>query len=290
MKLLSSFILLISLMLVRVEAQQNANPPLQFNRPFYELENQWVAFPPNPATGKSPFGYVYVDAMAGFTFHVEGYFAMDANGKLSVDKQPVNNILIIRLQPNTKPVYAIPDNMLELLGVQKVPFWLSSYRSDMNTVAAKVNWGRNYNSAGAPRKALEYLESAYRTDPHADGLEFELTYAYNELREFDKSIAVLNDAIKNKPDNVMFYRELGYSYMGKSDLDGAMKVFLKGIEMCGERNLESKAEMAWNLATVYRTQKNDAEFIKWGQNAKTWAPPGTDIYKKLLNVTFNQPH
>jgi len=287
MKYLSSIALLINLTFFQVHAQQPV-----FNRPFYEFENHWVAFPKNEQTGKYPFGFVYIDEFAGFSFHVEGNFGIDANGKVQMDpadRLPITNVTIVRLGPNTKPVYAIPDNMLESLGVQKEPFWLASYRRDLSTVAAKVSWGKHYNSAGAAQKALEYLESAYQTEPHASGLEFELPYAYNELKQYDKAIAVLSDAIKNKPDNEMFYRELGYSYMNKGDLDGAMKIYLKGIEVCGERNRETKAEMAWNLAVVYRTQKNDEEFKKWGQNAKSWAPPGTDIYKKLMNVTFDKP-
>jgi hypothetical protein len=78
---------------------------------------------------------------------------------------------------------------------------------------------------------------------------------------------------------------LGFSYLGKGDQGGAIQAYLKGIEFCGEHNPEAKAEMAWNLATIYRDRKNDEEYKKWGQNAKTWAPLGSDIYK-LLNLTF----
>jgi len=159
------------------------------------------------------------------------------------------------LERNTRPVYAIPDEMLSPLGVKKIPEWLSIYSVDMNTIASKVNWGKHYNSAGDMQKALFYLEDAYKTDPHAPGLEFELTYSYNELKQYDKAIAILKDAIKNKPDNEMFYRELGYSYMRNKDQQKAIATYLKGIEIAGQRNLEARAEMSWNLATIYREQK-----------------------------------
>ena len=206
-------VLLMSFIYPKQSKGQISTQPLQFNRPFYDLENNWVAFPKNEKTGKYPFGLIYIDAMAGFTFNLEGSFALEAQGKVLRDSTDFlkNSSYKYRLDRNTRPVYAIPDKMLASLGVKKVPGWLAGYKRDMNTTASKVNWGRHYNSAGAIQKALVYLEDAYKTDPHASGLEFELTYSYNELKQYDKAITVLKDAIKNKPDNEMFYRELGYS-------------------------------------------------------------------------------
>jgi len=64
---------------------QSLTEPLQFNKPFYELENHWVAFPKNEKTGKYPFGFIYIDAMAGFTFNLEGNFGIDAQGHVFRD-------------------------------------------------------------------------------------------------------------------------------------------------------------------------------------------------------------
>jgi tetratricopeptide (TPR) repeat protein len=235
--------------------------------------------------------YLFEDLIANNERTKDNEELLDAANEIdeAADELPITNVTIVRLARNTRPVYAIPDNMLESLGVPKEPSWMSAYRHDMSTVAAKVNRGKLYNSVGAAKKALEYLESAYQSDPHASGLEYELPYAYNELKQYDKAIAVLNAAVKNKPDNEMFYRELGYSYSGKGDSNRAIQSYMKGIEICGECNFGAKAEMAWNLAVVYRNLKNDEEFKKWGQNAKAWAPKDSDLYKTLMNTTFDKP-
>jgi hypothetical protein len=44
--------------------------------------------------------------------------------------------------------------------------------------------------------------------------------------------------------------------------------------------------MSWNLATIYREQKNDEAYKKWGKMAKDLAPSGSGISKLLSNVTF----
>jgi hypothetical protein len=172
---------------------------LVFNTPFYEAENHWVAIPKNPMVQKYSLGYIYIDEVAGFTLHFDGYFSVDANGRIyrdPGDKKPINTPTILRFRRNATAVYIIPDNMLESLGLEKEPAWMTSYRHDVSSVQGKITQGKHYNSAGAAQKALGFLESAYQTDPHAPGLEFELTYSYNELRQFDKSIAILKDAIK----------------------------------------------------------------------------------------------
>jgi tetratricopeptide (TPR) repeat protein len=266
---------------------------MQFAAHFYDLEDQWAAFPKNEQTGKYPFGLVYVDMFAGFSFHLEGTFTVDAAGRAhrdSTDYLKKTGIYIIRLASNTKLLYAIPDGMLKDLGVKKVPDWLAIYHpanQDRSTVAFKVQYGKHLNSAGAPAKALVYLEDAYQTDPHAAGLIFELVYAYNELKEYDKAIAVLNDALKTDPNNVMLYRETGYAYAHKADYDNAIKYYLKGIDLLpGTQKNDTRAEMAWNLATVYRAQNNAADFKKWGQNAKDWVTPNSQLGKALQNMNF----
>lgn len=281
-------VLLITLVYKGTIKGQALSQPIQFNKQFYDLENHWVAFPKNEQTEKYPFGYIYIDAMAGFTFNLEGSFTVDNKGKLFRDSSDYikNKMVKYRLPRNTKLVYEIPDNLLKTLGVKQTPDWAAIYKTDINTAAGKVSWGKQYNSAGDISKALEYLESAYKIDPHAAGLEFELTYSYNELKEYDKAITILDNAIKNKPDNEMLYRELGYSYAHKPDYPNAIKAYLKGIEIAGQRNPEARAEMAWNLATIYREEKIDTEFKKWGQYAKNCAPANTGIAKMLANLTF----
>jgi tetratricopeptide (TPR) repeat protein len=263
--------------------------PLQFERHFYDLEDQWAVFPKNEKTGKYPFGFIYMDLLAGFSFRLEGSFEIDPQGHIFRDSTDYlkTAMYTYRLGRNTKPVYAIPDNILSILGVKQYPEWLHIYKRDTNLVATKVSRGKWYNDAGQIQKALIYLEDAYKTDPHAKGLEFELTYSYNELKEYNKAVEVLNGAIKNSPNEALLYRELGYSYMKENDTQNAIKTYLKGIDMVDQHgDMGAKAEMAWNLAVIYREQNNDSDYKKWGQKAKDWAPSGSEMAKRLSNVTF----
>jgi len=289
----SFLLILLAACTLSVQAQQQpANNPLQFTSHFYDLEDHWVAFPKNEKTGKYPFGFIYLDMTAGFSFHLEGNFGLDAQGHIFRDSTDYlkNALYTYRLAANTKPVAAIPDNMLQDLKVKQVPDWLAIYKrgnQDKNTVAMKVLYGKHLNSAGAVKQALVYLEDAYKTEPHAAGLEFELTYSYNELQEYDKAIAVLNSAIQNAPANPLFYRELGFAYGHNNDLDNAINAYTKGINIAGPGNSEAKAEMAWNMAVLYRDQKKDLDnYKKWGKNAKDWAPANSEIGRAIKNITF----
>lgn len=288
MKITLSIILLLSSLLTLQAQQPATNQPLVFNQPFYRYENHWVAFPKNATTGKYPFGFIYIDAMAGFTFNLEGTFTLDDLGLPHRDSSDYikNSSYKYRLERNTSQVYPIPDEMLQALKVKQEPAWLSVYKRDLNTVASKVSWGTHYNHVGDIDKALQFLESAYKAEPHAKGLEFELSYAYNELKQFNKSVKILLGAIKADPQNEMFYRELAYAYKGANNNSKAIETYLKGLEMAGTRNPEAKAEMAWNLAVTYREEKNDVEYKNWGVKAKEWAPVNSQLAKQLAGVTF----
>lgn len=273
----------------------NAPQPLQFTSHFYDLENHWVAFPKNEKTGKYPFGFIYVDNIAGYTFNLEGSFGIDAQGHISRDSSDYlkpATFYKYRLVTNTKLVAAIADSMLKTLGVKQVPSWLAIYHpadEDKNTVARKVLYGKHLNAAGGITQALVYLEAAYKAQPHAAGLEFELTYSYNELKQYDKAIAVLNTAIANAPDNVLFYRELGFAYINKNDIDNAIIAYTKGIDMAKPADTEAKAEMAWNMALIYRDKKNNIEeFKKWGKSAKDLAPVNSSLGQALKSMVFEE--
>jgi tetratricopeptide (TPR) repeat protein len=336
---------------------------LQFNTPFYDLENRWVVVAKSPQLNKYVFGMVYLDMQTGFSLRAEGTFSVDAQGRVSRDSTDhPKNVMIGRLGPTTTLFCAIPDAMLADLDVKPVPDWLASYHStneDRNSVAFKVAYGRHLNSAGAAAKAVTYLEEAYKTEPHAAGVEFELSYAYNVLKQYDKAIEVLNAAIKNAPDNQVFYSELAFSYTQQkdytnaiktynaglplakrdmtirttmvtnltliydelqqfdkaqavindlitdspynitayvlsattfskaNDFDNAIKSYSKAIDITGVQNMETKAELAINVAMIYRDKKNDHDqFVAWGQKARSWAPANGRAAASLKTMGF----
>jgi tetratricopeptide (TPR) repeat protein len=239
-------------------SQHTAYGNLNFISHANDLEDHWAAFPKNNQN-RFPFGYVYMDAREGFTIHMEGSFQLDDKGHAFRDLADLPKIAQVKIlfAPNTQLIAAIPDSMLADLNVNPVPEWLAAYKRDLpekGSVAMQVLKGKHINSLGAPKKALEYLESAYKTEPHATGLEFELTYAYNELQQYTKAIKVLNAAIAYAPDSAIFYRELGYAYMKGNNADSAVRVYIKGISIAKINNKPAEVEMADNLANVYSLQ------------------------------------
>jgi len=276
---------------------------LQFNTHYYDLWDHWVALPKKSATGKYTFGFVYFDMAAGYTLNVEGYFGVDGQGHIFRDSVDYikNAMLKIRLAANTVLMAPLTDNMLAELKTKKVPFWLAGYEQgapDVKSVAMEANLGKHLNGEGAPAKALEYLEDAYKTEPHADGLEFELTYSYNELKQYDKAIAILNSAIANAPNNSMFYRELGFAYMRGNNFDEATKWYKKGIAITKQTagkttalivaERESRFEMTRNLVFIYVQQKKFDDAIAVVSDFITDSPRYAQLYNVLASIYFTE--
>jgi len=229
---------------------------LQFDKHFYDVENHWVVATKIPNNGKYVFGMVYLDMQAGFSFRSEGTFNVDAQGHVyrdSVD-YPKNNIMIARIGANANPqLAAIPDAMLNDLHVKPVPDWLAAYHpanQDRNSVAFKVAYGRHLNSSGAAAKAVTYLEEAYKTEPHAAGVEYELAYAYNIIGQYDKAIEILKAAKANAPDNPVFYTELAFAYMRKKDYANSVETFKAALPLA-KRDAVTKTTITTNLSLIY---------------------------------------
>ena len=106
-------------------------------------------------------------------------------------------------------------------------------------------------------------------EPHFDGLEFELAFAYNHLRQFEKAIPILEKAIENNPKNYYFFRELGYSYLGLDKMENAEKTYRKGIKM-SDNDFE-KSEMSVNMAQTYFKLKNKKKFDEWAELTRKYS-------------------
>jgi tetratricopeptide (TPR) repeat protein len=284
----SLFILLASCTL-GLRAQGPVTRQLQFTNHAYDLEDHWVAFPKNIKTGKYPFGYIYLDTQAGFTFNLEGYFQLDTQGHAFRDSTDYikNGMFKVRLAPNTSLVAIVTDTMLADFKVNPQPAWLAIYKrsnTDRSSVAMKVIIGKHFNTAGAPKKALEYLEGAYQTDPHAAGLEFELSYSYNELGQYDKSVSILKGALAHAPDNTLFYKELGFAYLRSNDMDNAIKTFTDGIAVSKQHNMAGMDELAYNLSFVYNQLKQYDKAISTLNDAIAVVPKQLRLYIQLAVV------
>jgi tetratricopeptide (TPR) repeat protein len=252
---------------------QNNLTELKFDTKYYEAVDKWVAFPKNETDSIFNYGFIYIDEQAGFTYQFGSTFTIDSlnNYLPEVIDSTIN--AKYRIDQNWKPVSIIPQEKLKELNLPTEPEWLKYYKENSNSVSYLKNIGYHYNHVGATNLALKPLLKAYEIEPHFDGLEFELSFAYNALGQYEKAIAISENAIENNPKNFYFYRELGFSYKNLSKIEEAEKAYRKGIKI-SENDFE-KSEMAVNMAQSYFELRNKEKFDEWAKLTRKYAEKGS---------------
>ena len=279
------------MVLTQTFAQVKTDPELKFDQPFTKCELKWVVLPPkaNAPNAQYGYGFIYVDIMAGYTLDVKGTFTVD-NSRNYVGDTTIsqNKSLKYRLAANTVQFALLPPSRFAQLHVQPQPAWVNIYYKGRDTTSSSYNYRMGFilNGAGDSHTALTYLNKAYAADPKYQGLIFEISYAYNALNQYDDAIKVLQAALKADPKNVMLFRELGYAYKKKGALDDAISYYKQGIDLCAAVQNDSKAEMGYNLAYVYKDKGDDADYKSTMANVKTWAAPNSQIYNAVVQQGF----
>jgi len=270
---------IITLLLIsNIGYSQNKLTDLNFDTKYYDAVDSWVVFPKKATDSTFAYGFIYIDQMAGITLRYGGTLKIEKDKFVSTEKV-TNSMVIHRLTKNTSNVYVFNDKQISELDLQKEPEWLETYKSNENTAEYLKDIGNHLNHAGAVEKALVPLLKAYEIEPHLKGLEFELSFAYNALKKFNKAIEILEKAIENNPNDYQFYRELGYSYMNLEQIKEAEKTYLKGIKI--STNDFEKSEMCVNMAQAYFIKKDEKKFNKWAENTLKYAKEGSQYAKYI---------
>jgi len=282
-----------AILIVQAFAQQtqHIDTALKFDKRFTRCELKWVVMPKKDTSARYYYGFIYIDEIAGFTFDLKGFFTIDGDGHYKADSSMFKyKRQIYRLAPNTVSVALLPPSHFKEMNIQPRPKWVDLYYKGNNDTSTFYNYrmGFNYNAAGDSQTALKYLDKAYKANPHYKGLEFEVAYAYNALNRPDDAITVLEGAVKYDPKNMMLYRELGYAYMNKKDYDKAIALYKQGISLYPDAQgaNDSKAEMAFNMASVYKKMGRDDDYKDWMIKAKGWSLPNSNIYKAVVSLGF----
>lgn len=280
MKILARFLLTALIYLPFItNAQEVPSPDLIFTKNVFDCENTWVAFPKKTTDSVYAYGFVYLDAAAGFTFHLENFFQI-GNGRFIVKPKNMTGTVKYRLDQNTNKVSSLTAQRQAELNLPAQPDWLKLYAHEAPSTAAELTRrGRQFNHIGAFNKAFQDLGKAYALDPHFEGLEFELAYNYNATQAYQKAVDVLISAINNNDKNFWFYRELGYSYMNLKKIEEAEQIYEKGIAISTEK--AQQAEMAYNMAYTFFQQKNKAKFEIWAIKTRAFADSGSLFLKNL---------
>jgi len=175
----------------------------------------------------------------------------------------------------------LPPRGLAQLGLPEKPDWLSFYEDKSDSVMHKVNWGSFYNGIGDSRRAIIYLESAYKERPDAPKLVFELVYAFNALERPEDAIRVSKSEFAKNPKDELLCREMAFAYLHLKSYKEAATQYQACIELCGdsESQMAEKSELAMNLSSAYKALADTPNSEAWLEKAKRWAPKGSPVYR-----------
>lgn len=250
---------------------------IKFETKYYDAVDKWVAFS-DQGDSVYMFGFIYIDRQAGFTLDYESRFRINNNRLEKLPKEFESSIKA-RLSKDAAKVHVLTHEEVSQLGLAIEPEWLKHYKSSKNDASYFKSIGYHYNHVGASKNAIAPLLEGYAIDPHYEGLEFELAFAYNATKKYDSAIFILNKAIVNDSLNFWFFRELGYSYKNLGNLDKAEEIYTKGIGL-SDMN-QQKAEMAVNMAQVYFQTRNKVKFDKWADITKQYTERGS-LFEKYI--------
>jgi len=248
-----------------------------------DCENRWVALYHEPRDADYTFGFVYIDPQTGFTLQLGGHFTIGADGKYHPAPNPIPpDKVVLKIRLDEDGVAALlPSEALAQLGLPEKPDWLKFYEDDSDSLTHEIKWGSFYNNIGDSRRAIDYLESAYKERPDAPKLAFELTYAYNAVGRPDDAIRVSKAEFAKNPKDESLCREMAYAYLGLKSYKEAQEQYQTCIALCGdsESEMAEKSELAMNLSAAYAELGDTANRDAWLEKAKQWAPKGSAVYK-----------
>lgn len=259
------------------------SPTLSYDLHMSDCENRWVALYHDPGDSDYTYGFVYIDPQAGFTVHYGGVFTIDADGKYHLAPNPIppdKMNLKIRLEQNGIAAL-LPPEALAQLRLPGKPDWLKFYEDAADPITHMVNWGFFYNSIGDSRRALDYLESAYKDRPDAPRVVFELTYAYNATGQPEDAVRVAKSEFTKNPKDELLCREIAFAYLRLKSYREAIGQYQACIALCAdsESGMAEKSELGMNLSAAYGALSDTKNRDVWLEKAKSWAPKGSPVYK-----------
>jgi tetratricopeptide (TPR) repeat protein len=256
---------------------------LRYDVHMSDCEDRYVALYHGPDDRDFTYGFVYIDPEAGFTLHYIGEFAVDDDGNYHEAPNPLppdKLSLKIRLEQNGVAAL-LPPRALAQLGLGEKPDWLKFYEDKADPVTHKISWGFFYNAIGDSRRAIDFLESAYREKPDAPRVVFELAYAYNALGRPTDAIRVSKSEFARSPRNELLCREMAFAYLNLKSYKDATEQYQSCIALCDDSDAgrAEKSELAINLSAAYERMGDTKNRDAWQKKARDWAPKGSPVYK-----------
>jgi tetratricopeptide (TPR) repeat protein len=96
------------------------------------------------------------------------------------------------------------------------------------------NKGALLSTYGNNKVAVQYFQKAIALDPNFSGAYFSQGVSYGQLGQYPRAIAQINLALKQEPQNAMYYYGRGRVYLLWGDKAKAMDDFKKAAELGDE--------------------------------------------------------
>jgi Flp pilus assembly protein TadD len=126
--------------------------------------------------------------------------------------------------------------------------------------AAHFKLGEYYAAALAFRRAM-------RLSPDLEAPKFNLGYVLTLIGSPDESIRIIKELVKEYPENIQNYQNLGSAYLANGQFEDATRTFDLVVRRNGEKKEESLFGKSIALACLASRAKSEEERIKFAKEA-----------------------
>jgi tetratricopeptide (TPR) repeat protein len=150
-----------------------------------------------------------------------------------------------------------PDNVAALTGLGNVELERKAYEAaidplekaiakDGNVANTRASLGRAYTGMANWGKAAEHLGKAWELDKDTEQYGLEYGVALREIGKLDEAATVLEEVAEINPKLKYVYRELGKVQFAKTELDKALRTFMKAqTQWAGDQDAYAGAAMVY---------------------------------------------
>ena len=97
----------------------------------------------------------------------------------------------------------------------------------------------------------------------------------------------MKPALSNKSPDPLIIKEIGYAYFKEKDYKNAISTYKNGLSYMPDNvKSDTKGEMAFNMANIYKAEGNHEEYQNWMAKAKLYAPDNSNIYRQITAAGF----
>lgn len=255
---------------------------LKFETNVPDAEKNYVILPKKVSDKSYALGYIYLDDMAGYTYHDLGTVS-EENGKLiyKENENSKTSAMKVRIGNLAFKSAILSKDLLKKFGLPDEPSWVKIYYSGgKRTDEEEVNRASSISGGNLPQSALPILQKVYAGKYRSPKLFFELSFAHNALGDFKNGEKYSKEGIDTKMFNDNVFKEYIYALLNQKKIKEADLFLTKYLPIY--KNKTAKTESVNNLV-AYSAQSNEVPLAKkWFEVFKKEAHGS--MYEKNIDV------